>query len=79
MSLDSNYRHLYDFLVVSKQGGITRAADRLGMAVQTVSTQARELECALGHALLRHEGRGLVLTEADQATMRQAEQIVALG
>jgi len=79
MSLDFNYRHLYYFWVVGKEGGITRAADRLGMAIQTVSTQVRELERALGHALLKPEGRGLVLTEAGQATMRQAEQIFALG
>jgi LysR family transcriptional activator of nhaA len=79
MSLDFNYRHLYYFWVVGKEGGITRAAHRLDMAVQTVSTQVRELERALGHALLKPEGRGLVLTEAGQATMRQAEQIFALG
>jgi LysR family transcriptional activator of nhaA len=64
---------------VGKEGGITRGAERLGMAVQTVSTQVRELERALGHALLKPEGRGLVLTEAGQAAMQQAEQIFALG
>ncbi|OYU00019.1 MAG: LysR family transcriptional regulator [Burkholderiales bacterium PBB1] len=79
MSLDFNYRHLYYFWVVGKEGGITRAADRLGMAVQTVSTQVRELERSLGHALLKPEGRGVALTEAGQATLRQADQIFALG
>ncbi|MBC7939624.1 MAG: LysR family transcriptional regulator, partial [Chitinophagaceae bacterium] len=52
MSLRFNYRHLYYFWVVAKEGGIARAAGRLGMAVQTVSTQVRELERSLGHALL---------------------------
>lgn len=28
-----NYRHLYDFWVVSKEGGFARAAERLDMAV----------------------------------------------
>jgi LysR family transcriptional activator of nhaA len=79
MSLAFNYRHLYYFWVVGKEGGVSRAADRLGMAVQTVSTQVRELERALGHVLLKPQGRGLVLTEAGQAAMRQAEQIFALG
>ena len=79
MSLDFNYRHLYYFWVVGKEGGITRAADRLGMAVQTVSTQVRELERSLGHALLKPKGRGLALTEAGQTTLRQADQIFALG
>lgn len=79
MSLDFSYRHLYYFWVVGKEGGITRAADRLGMAVQTVSTQVRELERSLGHALLKPEGRGIALTEAGQVTLRQADQIFALG
>jgi len=79
MSIHFNYRHLYYFWVVGKEGGITRAAERLGMAVQTVSTQVRELERELGHALLKPSGRGLVLTEAGQAAMQQAEQIFALG
>lgn len=64
MNQDFNYRHLYYFWVVAKEGGMARAADRLGMAVQTVSTQVKELERSLGYALLKPAGRGLVLTEA---------------
>jgi LysR family transcriptional regulator, transcriptional activator of nhaA len=79
MSVDFNYRHLYYFWVVAKEGGMVRAADRLDMAVQTVSAQVRELERALGHTLLKPAGRGLVLTEAGVAAMRQAEQIFQLG
>ena len=79
MNLKFNYRHLYYFWVVAKEGGMTRAAAQLGMAVQTVSTQVRELERSLGYALLKPSGRGLVLTEAGMAVMRQAEQIFQLG
>lgn len=79
MSLDFSYRHLYYFWVVAKEGGMARAAARLGMAVQTVSTQVRELERSLGHALLKPAGRGLVLTEAGLAALRQADQIFQLG
>jgi hypothetical protein len=57
MSLSFNYRHLYYFWVVAKEGGISRAAERLGIAVQTVSTQVRELEAALGCVLLVAGGR----------------------
>jgi LysR family transcriptional regulator, transcriptional activator of nhaA len=74
-----SYRHLYYFWVVGKEGGMARAAQRLDMAVQTVSAQVRELENALGHALLKPAGRGLALTEAGHAAMRQAEQIFQLG
>jgi len=79
MNLRFNYKHLYYFWVVAKEGSITGAAARLGMAVQTVSTQVRELERSLGHALLKPAGRGLALTEAGIATMRQADNIFHLG
>lgn len=79
MSPGFSYRHLYYFWVVAKEGGMARAADRLGMAVQTVSTQVRELERSLGYALLKPAGRGVVLTDAGLAAMRQAEQIFQLG
>lgn len=74
-----NYRHLYYFWVVAREGGMVRAADRLGMAVQTVSTQVKELERALGFALLKPAGRGLALTEAGRAAARQADLIFQLG
>lgn len=79
MGPDFSYRHLYYFWVVAKEGGVARAAERLGMAVQTVSTQVRELERALGYALLKPSGRGVALTDAGLAAMRQAEQIFQLG
>ena len=74
-----SYRHLYYFWVVAKEGGIARAAERLGMAVQTVSAQVRELERTLGHSLLKPAGRGLALTEAGRAAMQQADLIFRLG
>ncbi len=79
MARPFSYRHLYYFWVVAKEGGMVRAAERLGMAVQTVSTQVRELERSLGQELLKPAGRGLALTEAGQAAMRQADLIFQLG
>lgn len=79
MSLRFNYRHLYYFWVVAQEGGIAKGATRLGMAVQTVSTQVRELERALGQQLLKPAGRGLALTEAGTAALRQADKIFELG
>jgi LysR family transcriptional activator of nhaA len=79
MSTPFNYKHLYYFWVVAKEGGISKAADKLDMAVQTVSAQVRELERSLGYALLKPAGRGLVLTDAGLAAMQQAEQIFQLG
>jgi LysR family transcriptional regulator, transcriptional activator of nhaA len=78
-AMNFSYRHLYYFWVVAHEGGMARGAERLGMAVQTVSAQVRELERALGHGLFKPAGRGLQLTEAGTAALRQADQIFQLG
>src|SRR5690349_9476048 len=74
-----NYRHLYYFWIVVKEGGFARAAERLGMAVQTISAQVRELEKSIGRQLLKPAGRGVTMTEAGQAAFSRAEQIFQLG
>jgi LysR family transcriptional activator of nhaA len=79
MSTSFNYKHLYYFWVVAKEGGMSRAADKLDMAVQTVSAQVRELERSLGYALLKPAGRGLVLTDAGVTAMQLADQIFQIG
>jgi LysR family transcriptional activator of nhaA len=79
MAAPLNYRHLYYFWVVAKEGGIARAAARLDMAVQTVSEQVRALEHSLGYALFKPAGRGITLTEAGVAAMAHADQIFQLG
>ena len=79
MNQELNYKHLYYFWVTAKEGGMSHAADRLGLAVQTVSAQVRLLEQSLGHALFKPAGRGLALTDAGQAALQVAEQIFHLG
>lgn len=74
-----NYRHLYYFWVVIKEGGFARAAERLDMAVQTISAQVRELEKQLGHQLLKPAGRGVAPTPAGYAAFKRAEEIFTLG
>lgn len=75
----TNFRHLYYFWVVAKEGSITRAAERLGLAVQTVSTQLALLEQSVGKALFVQQGRRLVLTEAGRLALSYADQIFLLG
>jgi LysR family transcriptional activator of nhaA len=79
MTAPLNFRHLYYFWVVAKEGGMARAAQRLDVAVQTVSAQVRALEQSLGHALFKPAGRAIALTEAGQAAMGYADQIFQLG
>lgn len=77
--MDLNFRHLHYFWVVAKEGSVTRAAERLGLAVQTVSAQIASLEQSVGKSLFRPQGRRLVLTEAGQVALRYADQIFLLG
>lgn len=74
-----NYRHLHYFWIVAQEGSFTRAAERLGVAVQTVSAQIGQLERDLGRALLAPKGRRLVPTEAGQRALDYADRIFQLG
>ena len=74
-----NYHHLLYFWAVAKEGHLTRAAVRLGVAQSALSTQIRQLEEQLGHALFLRQGRTLVLTEAGRIALAYAETIVTAG
>lgn len=74
-----NFRHLYYFWVVAKEGSVTRAAERLDVAIQTISAQLGLLEQSIGKSLLAPQGRRLVLTEAGRVALGYADQIFLLG
>jgi LysR family transcriptional activator of nhaA len=78
-STELNFHHLFYFWVVAKEGGVTRAAERLGVAVQTISTQLALLEKTFGKSLFTQQGRRLVLTEAGRVALGYADQIFLLG
>jgi DNA-binding transcriptional LysR family regulator len=59
-------RLLQSFLVVAEEGGIAGAAARLRLDQQDLSAQMRQLEHALGVALLVCTPRGMLLTAAGQ-------------
>ena len=74
-----NYKHLHYFWVVAHEGSMTRAAERLGVAVQTISGQLSLLERNLGKALFVSQGRGLALSDAGRVALGYADQIFQLG
>lgn len=74
-----NFRHLHYFWVTAQEGSFTRAAERLGVAVQTVSAQIGLLERSLGATLLSPQGRRLVPTEVGRIAVDYANQIFHLG
>ncbi|MEO0814939.1 MAG: LysR family transcriptional regulator, partial [Myxococcota bacterium] len=43
-----NYHHLFYFWTVAREGGVSRASEKLKLAPSTVSGQLHQLEDALG-------------------------------
>jgi len=74
-----NYHHLHQFWTVVREGGVTRASEKLHVSQPTVSTQIRDLEHALGEKLLTRSGRTVALTEVGRRVYRYADEIFGLG
>ena len=74
-----NYHHLLYFWMVVREGGVSRAAEKLRLAQPTVSAQLRQLEAALGDKLFERHGRHLVLTDVGRLVYRYADEIFGLG
>jgi LysR family transcriptional activator of nhaA len=74
-----NHHHLFHFWTVVREGGVTRASEKLHVSQPTVSGQLRELQEALGEKLLIRSGRTVVLTDVGRTVYRYADEIFALG
>jgi len=71
-----NHHHLFHFWSVVREGGVTRASERLHVSQPTISGQLRELEEALGEKLLVRSGRTVVLTDIGRTVYRYADEIL---
>jgi LysR family transcriptional activator of nhaA len=58
-----NYHHLLYFWTVAREGGISKAAEKLRLSQPTISAQVRMLEEAVRERLFQRHGRTLVLTD----------------
>ena len=74
-----NFKHLRYFWAVAREGGISRASERLNLTPQTISGQLSLLEDYLGTALFTRVGRSLELTETGRLVLSYAEEIFSLG
>jgi LysR family transcriptional activator of nhaA len=74
-----NHHHLFHFWMVVREGGVTRASEKLNVSQPTVSGQLRELQHALGEKLLVRSGRTVVLTDVGRTVYRYADEIFTLG
>jgi LysR family transcriptional regulator, transcriptional activator of nhaA len=73
-----NHHHLFHFWTVVREGGVTRASEKLHVSQPTISGQLRELEEALGEKLLARSGRTVVLTDIGRTVYRFADEMLSL-
>ena len=74
-----NYKHLYYFWAVAREGHLTRAAEQLNISQSALSSQIRKLEEQLAHDLFIRKGKKLILTEAGRLTLDHADLIFTTG
>jgi LysR family transcriptional activator of nhaA len=74
-----NYHHLFYFWTAVREGGVSKAAEKLRLSQPTISAQIKILEDALGEALFQRQGRTLVLTDIGRVVDRYATEIFTAG
>ena len=74
-----NYHHLQYFWMTAREGGVSRACEKLHLSQPTVSAQIKQLETALGVKLFTRQGRSLVLTDTGRMVYQYAEEIFGVG
>jgi DNA-binding transcriptional LysR family regulator len=72
-------RHLRHFVAVAEELNFTRAAGRLFLAQQALSSSIRQLESELGQPLFVRDTRRVALTAAGEALLPRARRTLALA
>jgi len=70
-----NFRHLFYFWTIAREGSIVRAAELLDLTPQTLSGQLARFESALGGALFRRANRSLQLTDFGRMVLGYADEM----
>lgn len=74
-----NYHHLHYFWVTAREGGVSRASEKLRLSQPTISAQIKRLEEVLDVRLFHRHGRSLVLTDTGRMVFQYADQIFGVG
>ncbi|TFZ01811.1 LysR family transcriptional regulator [Ramlibacter humi] len=67
------------FRAVVQEGGINRAAGKLGRVQSNVTTRIKQLEERLGLPLFRRQGRGIVLSPEGEVLMSYTQRLFRLA
>ncbi|MFT6071402.1 MAG: LysR family transcriptional activator of nhaA [Bacteriovoracaceae bacterium] len=70
-----NFNHLFYFYIVSKEGSIKSAAEKLFVSQPTISDQIKLLEEFFDCLLFERKNRSLILTKEGALALKYAEQI----
>ena len=71
-------RNLYTFLRIAELGSFTKAADDIGYAQSTITTQVKQLEKEIGFPLFERIGRKTLLTMRGKEIIDYANQMLRL-
>lgn len=74
-----NYKHLYYFWVIAREGSIVAASKTLHLSPQTLSGQLAELEKSMGGLLFVRRARQLHLTTLGELTFHHAGEMFSIG
>ncbi len=74
-----NYHHLYCFHVIVTEGGLTRAAERLGIGQSALSIQMKQFEESLGFELFERAHRRILPNERGKLVHSYSREIFRLG
>lgn len=74
-----NFNHLFYFYVVSKEGSIKAASEKLHISQPTISDQIKLLEEYFSCRLFERKNRGLFLTKEGKLALNYAEKIYDLA
>jgi DNA-binding transcriptional LysR family regulator len=77
MRMDVEMRHLRALLAVAEELSFTRAAERLNLTQQALSSQIRQLEQRVGARLVERDSRRVQLTRAGRTLCEHARPLLA--
>ena len=76
MNQDVTIRQLEVFVVIAREGNLTRAAALLGMTQSAASMSLKQFEGLLGYPVFSRVGRGLVLNDLGRQLLPKSQRIL---